>query len=266
MHTQLKQFKMTQEKYSFNDLIKIMNDLREQCPWDKKQTIHTLRSMTIEETYELADAVVASNWDDMKEELGDMLLHILFYSRIASEENKFTIDDVIQGISKKLISRHPHIYGDVKVKDENDVKKNWEKIKMQEGKKSVLSGVPKSMSALPKAICIQEKAKKVGFEWDNKEDVWSKVKEEIGELQDAVATNNQQHIEEEFGDVLFSLINYSRFLKIDADAALEKVNKKFSARFIKMEEIALNQGKHLSDMSLTEMDAIWNEVKKDIHC
>lgn len=256
---------MTQKK-SFTDLVRIMNELREQCPWDKKQTIQTLRSMTIEETYELADAILENNWDDIKEELGDMLLHILFYSKIASEENKFTIENVIDGIAQKLINRHPHIYGNVKVNDENDVKRNWEKIKMQEGKKSVLSGVPNSMSSLPKAICIQEKAKKVGFEWDNKEDVWSKVEEEIGELQEAILSNNQQHIEEEFGDVMFSLINYARFINIDADTALEKVNKKFIARFKKMEILALEQGKHLSDMSLTEMDTIWNEVKKDIHC
>ena len=257
---------MLSKKHTFQDLVQIMNDLREQCPWDKKQTIHTLRSMTIEETYELADAVLENNWNDIKEELGDLLLHILFYSKIAAEENKFTIDEVIDGIAKKLIHRHPHIYGDVKVNDENDVKKNWEKIKMQEGKKSVLSGVPNSMSSLPKAICIQEKAKKVGFEWDNKEDVWKKVEEEMSELQEAVHSHNQQHIEEEFGDVVFSLINYARFLGVDADVALEKVNKKFITRFKKMEEIALQNGNHLSDMSLQEMDAIWNIVKKDIHC
>lgn len=257
---------MTHISSNFLALIRIMDELREQCPWDKKQTIQTLRSMTIEETYELADAIVENDWDGVKEELGDMLLHILFYSKIASEQNKFTIDDVITGISKKLINRHPHIYGDVKVNDENDVKRNWEKIKIQEGKKSVLSGVPKSMSALPKAICVQEKAKKVGFEWDNKEEVWSKVEEEIGELKEAILTHNQQHIEEEFGDVLFSLINYSRFINIDAEAALEKVNKKFIARFVKMETLAQEQGKHLSDMSLAQMDAIWNIIKKDIHC
>ena len=253
-------------KHSFEDLKQIMNELREQCPWDRKQTIHTLRSMTIEETYELADAILENNWDDIKEELGDLLLHILFYSKIGAEENKFTIDDVIDGIAKKLINRHPHIYGDVKVNDEIDVKRNWEKIKMAEGKKSVLSGVPNSMSSLPKAVCIQEKAKKVGFEWDNKEDVWKKVEEEMNELQEAVQSNNQQHIEEEFGDVFFSLLNYSRFLNIDADVALEKVNKKFIARFKKMEEVALQSGKNLADMSLQEMDEIWNVVKKDIHC
>jgi len=253
-------------KKTFADLIQIMNELREQCPWDKKQTIHTLRSMTIEETYELADAILENNWDDIKEELGDLLLHILFYSKIGAEENKFTIDDVIDGIAKKLINRHPHIYGDVKVNDDTDVKRNWEKIKMAEGKKSVLSGVPNSMSSLPKAVCIQEKAKKVGFEWDNKEDVWKKVEEEMSELQEAVQSNNQQHIEEEFGDVFFSLLNYSRFLNVDADVALEKVNKKFIARFKKMEEVALQSGKNLADMSLQEMDEIWNLVKKDIHC
>jgi len=253
-------------KKTFADLIQIMSELREQCPWDKKQTIHTLRSMTIEETYELADAILENNWDDIKEELGDLLLHILFYSKIGAEENKFTIDDVIDGIAKKLINRHPHIYGDVKVNDDTDVKRNWEKIKMAEGKKSVLSGVPNSMSSLPKAVCIQEKAKKVGFEWDNKEDVWKKVEEEMSELQEAVQSNNQQHIEEEFGDVFFSLLNYSRFLNVDADVALEKVNKKFIARFKKMEEVALQSGKNLADMSLQEMDEIWNVVKKDIHC
>ncbi|MFY7965628.1 MAG: nucleoside triphosphate pyrophosphohydrolase [Chitinophagaceae bacterium] len=256
----------TENKKTFANLVQIMNELREQCPWDKKQTIHTLRSMTIEETYELADAVLENNWNDIREELGDILLHILFYAKIASEENKFTIDDVIDGIANKLINRHPHIYGNVKVNDETDVKRNWEKIKLAEGKKSVLSGVPNSMSSLPKAICIQEKAKKVGFEWDNKEDVWKKVEEEMNELQEAVQSNNKQHIEEEFGDVFFSLLNYSRFLNVDADVALEKVNKKFIARFKKMEDIALEQGKHLSDMTLTEMDEIWNQVKKDIHC
>lgn len=257
---------MHTDKKNFANLVQIMNELREQCPWDKKQTIHTLRSMTLEETYELADAIQENDWQNIKEELGDLLLHILFYSRIASEENKFTIEDVIDGIAKKLINRHPHIYGDVKVSDENDVKKNWEKIKQAEGKKSVLSGVPISMNALSKAICIQEKAKKVGFEWDNKEDVWKKVEEEVAELNEAVKSQNQKHIEEEFGDVLFSLLNYSRFINIDADIALEKVNKKFIARFKKMEEVASEQGKHLADMSLQEMDKIWNEIKKDIHC
>ncbi len=254
------------KKYVFEDLIKIMDELREKCPWDKKQTIQSLRGMTIEELYELIDTIDENNWDGIKEELGDVLLHILFYSKIASEKNKFSIEDVINNISKKLINRHPHIYGDVIVNNEEDVKKNWEKIKLLEGKKSVLSGVPKSLSSMPKAVCIQEKAKKVGFEWDNKQAVWDKVEEEIGELKQAIELNNQQHIEEEFGDVLFSLINYSRFLNIDPDVALEKVNKKFIKRFSKMEEVANSQGKSLTDMSLNEMDTIWNEIKTDIHC
>lgn len=257
---------MLNNKKTFANLVQIMNELREQCPWDRKQTIHTLRSMTLEETYELADAIQENDWANIKEELGDLLLHILFYSKIASEENRFTIEDVIDGIAKKLINRHPHIYSNVKVNDEGDVKKNWEKIKQAEGKTSILSGVPNSMNALSKAICIQEKAKKVGFEWENKNDVWKKVEEEITELTEAVSSENQKHIEEEFGDVLFSLVNYSRFINIDADIALEKVNKKFITRFKKMEEVATAQGKHLTDMSLQEMDAIWNNIKKDIHC
>lgn len=246
----------------FNNLVKIMDELREKCPWDKKQTIHSLRTMTIEETYELSDGIISSDWINIKEELGDLLLHILFYSKIATEEKHFTIDDVIEGISKKLIQRHPHIYGNVIVNDEHDVKKNWEKIKISEGKKSVLSGVPKSMNALPKAHCIQEKVKKVGFEWKEIDDVWKKVEEEIAELKEAIETKNENHIEEEFGDVLFSLVNYARFLKIDAEAALEKVNQKFISRFMQMEETAEQQQQHLSDLSLEEMDIIWNKVKQ----
>lgn len=246
----------------FNNLVKIMDELREKCPWDKKQTIHSLRTMTIEETYELSDGIISSDWINIKEELGDLLLHILFYSKIATEEKHFTIDDVIEGISKKLIQRHPHIYGNVIVNDEHDVKKNWEKIKISEGKKSVLSGVPKSMNALPKAHCIQEKVKKVGFEWKEIDDVWKKVEEEIAELKEAIETKNENHIEEEFGDVLFSLVNYARFLKIDAEAALEKVNQKFISRFMLMEETAEQQQLHLSDLSLEEMDIIWNKVKQ----
>lgn len=248
---------------SFLRLVKIMDELREQCPWDKKQTIQSLRPMTIEELYELTDAITHENWDNIKEELGDVLLHILFYSRIAKEENKFLLNDVINSICEKLIVRHPHIYGNVKVNDENDVKRNWEKIKLQEGKKkSVLSGVPKGLPAVIKATRMQEKAKQVGFEWDNKEDVWKKVEEEMNELQEAIESKKQHDIEDEFGDVLFSLINYARFLKIDAEGALEKTNQKFLKRFQSMESIATQQGKALSDMSLVEMDAIWNEVKK----
>lgn len=251
---------------TFEKLVQIMSELRQQCPWDKKQTIATLRSMTVEETYELADAIDENDWKNIKEELGDLLLHILFYSQIASEQNQFTINEVIEGIAAKLIYRHPHIYGNVKVNDENDVKRNWEKLKQQEGKASVLSGVPKSMNALAKATCIQDKAKKVGFEWDNLADVWAKVEEEMHELQQAVAQQQQQEIEEEFGDVLFSLINYSRFLGVDAEAALEKVNKKFMLRFNKMEQVAAQQGKDLHSMTLQQMDEIWNIIKHDIHC
>ncbi len=240
-----------------------MDELREKCPWDRKQTIHTLRSMTIEEMYELADAVTEENWKGIKEELGDILLHVVFYAKIGQEQNQFSLGEVIDGICRKLIARHPHIYGNVKVNDEEDVKKNWEKIKLQEGKKSVLSGVPVSLPAVVKAARIQEKAKQVGFEWDNKEDVWEKVKEEMDELCAAVKSNDEKNIEEEFGDVLFSLINYARFLHIDAENALEKSNKKFIQRFSKMEQAALNKEKNLSEMSLQEMDAIWNRIKNE---
>jgi len=238
-----------------------MNELREKCPWDKKQTIHTLRQQTIEETFELVDAITDKDWSGIKEELGDVLLHIIFYAKIGSEQQQFTLQEVIEGICTKLINRHPHIYGDVKVNDDEDVKKNWEEIKKKEGKKSVLTGVPKSLPAIIKATRIQDKAKQVGFEWDNKEDVWKKVEEEMGELQEAVASNNPQHIEEEFGDVLFSLANYARFLQIDAEGSLEKTNKKFISRFTTMEEEAARQGRNLRDMTLAEMDSIWNEIK-----
>lgn len=246
---------------AFVRLLKIMDELREQCPWDKKQTIETLRPLTIEETYELADAILASNYQHVKEELGDLLLHIVFYARIGREQQQFTLEEVIHGICEKLIARHPHIYGDVKVTGEEDVKRNWEKLKMKEGKTSVLSGVPKSLPALVKAIRIQEKAKQVGFEWDHKEQVFEKIQEELGELQEAVIANNPAQIEEEMGDVLFSLINYARFLNTDADLALERTNQKFMKRFQLMEEMAQQEGKKLQDMSLEEMDAIWNRIK-----
>jgi XTP/dITP diphosphohydrolase len=246
---------------SFLGLVKIMDELREQCPWDKKQTIDTLRPLTIEETYELADAITEHDWKGIKEELGDILLHLLFYAKIGSEQNQFTLQEVIEGISAKLVHRHPHIYGDVKVTDEEDVKRNWEKLKMKEGKKSVLSGVPPSLPAIVKATRIQEKAKQVGFEWDKKEDVWKKVEEEMGELQEAVSMGKQAEIEDEFGDVLFSLANYARFLHIDAEGSLEKTNKKFIRRFQEMESVAISSGKELSAMTLEEMDAIWNQVK-----
>lgn len=239
-----------------------MDELREKCPWDKKQTIHTLRSMTLEETYELTDAIIEEDWKGIKEELGDLLLHILFYAKIGSEQKQCTLDEVINGICDKLIVRHPHIYGEVNVNDEEDVKKNWEKIKLKEGKKSVLGGVPVSLPSVVKATRIQEKAKQVGFEWDNKEDVWKKVEEETAELHQAIGENNKEHIEEEFGDLLFSLVNYARFLHIDAETALEKTNKKFIRRFQQMEAMATANGKNLADLDLAEMDAIWNTIKK----
>ncbi len=237
-----------------------MDELREKCPWDKKQTIHTLRSMTIEELYELADAITDENWQHIKEELGDLLLHILFYSKIGTEKQQFTLQEVIDSIADKLVVRHPHIYGDVKVNSEDDVKRNWEKIKIREGKSSVLSGVPVSLPAIVKASRIQEKAKQVGFEWENKADVWKKVEEEMEELKEA-ETISVARTEEEFGDLLFSLVNYARFLHIDAETALEKTNKKFIYRFQLMEEKAKSNGRSLTEMSLQEMDNIWNEIK-----
>lgn len=246
----------------FSRLVQIMDDLREKCPWDKKQTIQTLRQLTIEETYELTDAITDQDWKGIKEELGDILLHIVSYAKIGAEENKFTLEEVINGVCEKLIYRHPHIYGDVKVNDEEDVKRNWEKLKLKEGKKSVLSGVPKSLPSTVKAMRLQEKAKQVGFEWDTKEQVWDKVEEEQQELKEAIASGNRDHMEDELGDVFFSLINYARFLNLDAENALERTNKKFISRFNKMEEEATNSGKPLQDMSLEEMDAIWNKVKK----
>jgi len=248
---------------AFEKLVEIMDELREKCPWDRKQTIHTLRHLTIEETYELADGIIEEDWPNIKEELGDILLHIIFYAKIASEQSKFTLEEVIEGVCNKLIVRHPHIYGDTKVNDEEDVKRNWETIKMREGKKSVLDGVPVSLPAVVKATRIQEKVKQVGFEWHNKEDVWKKVEEEISELKEAVAENNPENIEEEFGDVLFSLINYARFLQVDAETALEKVNKKFTKRFLQMEAAAAVNNKKLSQMTLEEMDALWNRIKKE---
>ena len=247
---------------AFLRLVEIMDELREQCPWDRKQTIESLRSLTIEELYELADAITEKDWKGIREELGDLLLHILFYSRIGKEQEQFTLQQVIEGISEKLISRHPHIYGDVVVRNEEDVKQNWEKLKLKEGKKSVLGGVPAALPAVVKATRLQEKARQVGFEWDNKEQVWDKVKEEMDELKAVVKSHNQDEIENELGDVLFSLINYARFLRVDAESALEKTNKKFIRRFTEMERRAIENGKELSEMSLEEMDAIWDAIKK----
>ena len=268
---------------AFLRLVKIMDELREKCPWDKKQTIQTLRQLTIEETYELVDSITESDWKGIKEELGDLLLHIVFYAKIGSEQGQFQLEDMINGICEKLIARHPHVYGDVKVNNEDDVKLNWEKLKLKEGKKSVLSGVPRSLPATVKAMRLQEKAKQVGFEWDNKEQVWDKVEEEVVELKEAIGNwqeapdnyreSSQQSandsrltphgkVEEEFGDLLFSLINYARFLQVDAENALELTNKKFIHRFTQMEQQALNEGKDLDSMSLEEMDAIWNSIKR----
>ncbi|SFE85384.1 XTP/dITP diphosphohydrolase [Chitinophaga sp. CF118] len=247
---------------AFERLLHIMDDLREKCPWDKKQTIHTLRQQTIEELYELVDAITDEDWKSMKEELGDLLLHIVFYSKIGTEQQKFTIEDVINGVCEKLIFRHPHIYGDVKVENDEQVKQNWEKLKLKEGKTSVLSGVPVALPALVKAMRLQDKAKQVGFEWDNIQQVWEKVKEEMEELQEMVESGTEKDIEDEFGDVMFSLINYSRFLKVDAENALERTNKKFIRRFQYIEKMAGEMGKSLDEMSLVEMDELWNKAKK----
>jgi XTP/dITP diphosphohydrolase len=247
---------------AFLRLVQIMDDLREKCPWDRKQTIDTLRSLTIEETYELADAITSNDWKGIREELGDLLLHIVFYAKIGAEQNQFTLNEAIDGISDKLIARHPHIYGDVVVRDEEDVKRNWEKLKLKEGKQSVLGGVPKALPAVVKAIRLQEKAKQTGFEWDNRDQVWEKVEEEMRELKEVVALNDSVKMEEELGDVFFSLINYARFLQVDAETALERTNRKFIDRFTKMEQMAIQKGKALTEMTLGEMDGLWNEIKK----
>ncbi len=307
---------MSSSNIAFDRLVKIMDELREKCPWDKKQTIQTLRQLTIEETYELADSITENDWQGIKEELGDLMLHLVFYAKIGAEQNQFTLDEVINGVCKKLISRHPHIYpstgsGLTHVNDEEDVKKNWEKLKLKEGKTSVLSGVPKSLPSMVKAMRLQEKAKQVGFEWDTKEQVWEKVEEEMNELQQAIGNlqlavgsgqwavgsgqlavgsgqwavgsaqppadeqlaNNMNEklkidklagdVEDELGDVFFSLVNFARFLQVDAENALERTNKKFINRFTLMEEEALKGGKLLHDMSLEEMDSIWNSIKKN---
>ncbi len=249
---------------AFLRLVKIMDELREQCPWDRKQTIHTLRSLTIEETYELVDAIDQEDWKGISEELGDLLLHLVFYAKIGTEQNQFKLEDMINGVCDKLINRHPHIYGDVTVQDEEEVKRNWEQIKLKEGKgkKSVLEGVPSSLPSIVKALRIQEKAKQVGFEWENKEDVWKKVEEETAELKEAIATKQQADIEDEFGDLMFSLVNYARFLRVDPETALERTNRKFIKRFQQMEQIAGESGKKLNELNLEQMDAIWNQVKK----
>lgn len=248
---------------SFLKLLKIMDELREQCPWDKKQTIESIRHLTIEETFELSDAILKNDLNEVKKELGDILLHIVFYSRIASETKAFDIKDVMDSLCEKLIFRHPHIYGDVKAETDEEVTKNWEQLKQKEkgGNKSVLSGVPNSMPALLKAYRIQEKARAVGFDWDDPAQVFEKVKEELNEFEAEIKNKNQTAAEKEFGDVLFSLINYARFLKINPEDALEQTNKKFIFRFGHMEQRVKEQGKQISDCKLEELDQYWNEAK-----
>lgn len=250
---------------AFDRLLTVMDELREHCPWDKKQTIQSLRYLTIEETYELSDAIVEENMKEVKNELGDLLLHIVFYAKIASETNQFDIAEVIHQLCEKLIRRHPHIYGDVKVENEEQVKANWEQIKLKEGKeKTVLGGVPQSLPALTKAIRIQEKARSAGFDWDKKEQVWEKVEEELNEFKAEFNINNsfsKEKAEGEFGDLLFSLINFARFIDINPEDALEKTNRKFVKRFNYLESASKKDGKHLDQMSLDEMDKYWNEAK-----
>lgn len=255
MYTRQKQLK------AFENLLDMMDELREKCPWDRKQTMESLRNLTVEEVYELGDAILENDKVEIKKELGDVLLHIVFYSKIASETEDFDIADVIDSLCKKLVNRHPHIYGDVKVENEKQVKENWEKIKLKEGNKSVLQGVPKSLPALIKASRIQDKVAGVGFDWEEPSQVFEKVQEELSELQEEVKANDLNKIEDEFGDVLFSIINYARFLKIDPETALERTNKKFIFRFQHLEKRAVEHNLDLSTMSLEEMDKFWEEAK-----
>ncbi len=248
---------------SFGKLLDIMDELREKCPWDQEQTIESIRHLTIEETYELSDAIMENNYDDIKKELGDLMLHLVFYSKIASETDVFDIADVIDSINHKLIQRHPHVFGDVKVNDAEDVKSNWEHIKLKNGSSSVLSGVPKSLPAMVKAYRIQEKARGVGFDWEDPSQVFDKVVEEVGELKAEFDNHSpKEKIEDEFGDLIFSLINFARFINVNADDALEKTNRKFIKRFQYLEDQTRKQGKSLKDMSLEEMDIYWEEAKK----
>lgn len=248
---------------SITRLRSILDELRERCPWDKKQTIQSLRQLTIEETYELAGAITTEDWPGMKEELGDLLLHLIFYSRIASEGNHFSFDDVIEGVCNKLVNRHPHIYDSIIAETDEDVKRNWEQIKLKEGKKSILGGVPESLPALVKALRLQEKTKTVGFEWEHIAQVKDKVTEELEELDQAIASGVTADVEEEMGDVFFALINYARFAGVDPEGALEKTNRKFIRRFQQMEKLATERGQNLVNLNLEEQDAMWNEVKKE---
>jgi len=252
---------MDERLIAFKRLLDIMDDLREKCPWDMKQTMESLRHLTIEETYELSDSILDNDLPEIKKELGDLMLHLVFYAKIGSEKNAFTMSDVLNGICEKLISRHPHIYGDVVLTDADEVKANWEKLKLKEGNDSVLSGVPSSLPSLVKASRIQDKAKGVGFDWERKEQVWEKVEEEIHEFKEEVEKGSDK-IEDEFGDVLFSLINYARFIDVNPDDALERTNKKFIKRFQYLESEAKKAGKELSSMSLDEMDVYWNKAKE----
>lgn len=251
-----------QQLEAIDRLLTIMDELRVGCPWDRKQTMQSLRHLTIEETYELGDAILDNDLEEVKKELGDLLLHIIFYSKIGSETNDFDIADVAQSISDKLVDRHPHIYGDIEVEDEQEVQRNWEKLKLKEGKKSVLEGVPRSLPAMVKASRIQDKVAGVGFDWEEPQQVFEKLQEELGELQEEVNANDHEKIEAEFGDVLFSMINYARFLKVDPESALERTNKKFIKRFQYLESKATTLGKSLSDMTLAEMDVFWEEAKQ----
>lgn len=248
---------------AFERLLNIMDELREKCPWDKKQTFESLRNLTIEETYELADAISENNLEELKGEIGDILLHMVFYCKIADEKKAFNITDALNSVCDKLVHRHPHIYGDTVVENEEDVKQNWEKLKLKEGKKSVLSGVPNALPALVKATRIQEKAKGIGFEWETAKDVWLKVKEELEEFENEVSINSAAQ-EEEFGDLIFSLVNYARFLNISPESALSKTNLKFISRFQLMEKLIANQGLKIEEMSLDEMDAFWDKAKKSL--
>jgi len=256
---------MKEKTKAFSRLITIMDQLREQCPWDKKQTMDSLRYLTIEEMYELSDAILEKDIDEIKKELGDLMLHIVFYSRIASETNDFDISDVINEVCDKLIYRHPHIYKNIKVKDEKEVKKNWEKLKMKEGKKSVLEGVPRSLPAIVKSFRIQEKVRGIGFDWDNKIQVWDKVLEELEELRVEVERGDNNRIEAELGDLLFSLTNYSRFIDVNPEDALERTNKRFIKRFQIMEKMIQKEGLNLSDMKLSEMDIFWEKAKEEYY-
>ncbi len=253
------------EKEKFGELWEVMKRLRQECPWDKEQTHDSIKAATLEETYEAVEAIDEKNWNDLKGELGDMLLHIVFHSVIAEGNHEFTLNEVIDGITQKLIRRHPHIFGEVKVKDSKEIEQNWEAIKMQEGRKHLLEGVPKSMSSLLRAYRIQEKASKIGFDWKNKKDVWEKVEEEISEFKEAEASGNKEKIEDELGDLLFSLVNYSRFLKINPENALRRSNEKFIRRFTYIEDKINSSGGNIVDATFEEMDKLWEQAKEELN-